>query len=104
VLKVKIGETEYAISVIPPRLAPHNALYGELLQRKPASVEEAESVGSTIAELITIILKATVQPFPPEQHHTQLFGAVTELTNKVLSQSFFPIGNKANSLPVSAAR
>ena len=93
-VKVKIGTVEYTVSPIPPRLAPHNALYSELLQRKAATTEEAEEIGKTIGELSTILLKATVQPMPVEEHYIMLFNAVTEVTNRALSQSFFPAAPK----------
>jgi hypothetical protein len=98
VVKVKIGNNEYIITPLPPRLAPHNAFYSELLQRKPSSVQEAEEIGASIKELTELVLKATVTPTPPEEHYTQLYNAVTELTNKVLSQSFFPTASKQGSV------
>lgn len=93
-VKVKIGLVEYEISVIPPRIAPFNALYADLIQRKVASVEEAEEVGRSLAEISKIVLSATVVPVPPEAHYSQLYNAVAELTNRALSQSFFPADRK----------
>ena len=97
-MKVKIGNNEYTVTPLPPRLAPHNAFYSELLQRKPSSVEEAQEIGKNLGELCEIILTATVTPTPREEHYTQLYNAVVELTNRVLSQSFFPTASKQGSV------
>jgi hypothetical protein len=98
-VKLQVNGVEYCISPVPPRLAPHNALYSEMIMRKPKTVEEAEQIGKVIDELSAIILKATVSPTPKESEFSYVLPAVFEYTNKTLSREFFRGANPKDTVP-----
>jgi len=75
--------------VCPPHLAPITARIGELLQKHPATADEAKQMSEEIKPLMTLVLSQTAHPAPPMEHQTQVYQALINLTNEVVNEAAF---------------
>jgi len=102
-LKTKIGDTEYTVMPIPPYLSPYSTRIGELLQKRPQTVQEAEEMSKEIKILMEKLLKETVKPEPSIEHQTQIFKVLCNHTNDIIQQAQFFRAHKGSSITKSSA-
>lgn len=88
--QIKIENKTYTIQPIPPSLTPLATLAAKLLTKEPQTVEDAEEIGQQLQTIIQKLLAGTVTPkqIAPE-HTTQLYGAVSRLTEQVVEAAGF---------------
>jgi len=104
-VKKKIETIEYNIIPISPHLSPYATRIGELLQKKPQSVQEVEETSGEINVLMDKLLSETVKPKPTKEHQTQVFNILCEYTNAVIQEAQFFRKNKgSNSAKGNTAR
>jgi len=88
-VKKKIGDTEYTIIPIPPHLSPYNSRISELLQKKTQNLQETKETSQELEECMKILLSGTVKPQPLPEDQTEVYNALIDLTNEVISKAQF---------------
>jgi len=86
-MEKEIDGVKYNLIPVPPYASPYNVLLGDLLRKKPETVEAAEAISHAIKKAMEKLFAETVTPTPKPEHQTQLFNAVSELTTKVLKEA-----------------
>lgn len=108
-MELEVEGVKYQLIPIPPSHSPYSTLIGDLLRAKPKSIEEAEKNSETIAQAMEKLFAGTVKPTPKQEHQSQVFNALIDLTNKTIEDAKFfrnnqePDTTKSGSVEPSAA-
>jgi hypothetical protein len=90
--KIKLEDTEYIIGAMPPYCrfyTEHMATIEKKLEKEDLPFDEKEKLIQEHSSCVETILKASVDPEPPQRHWTPLYKAVIAETNRVLEQTDF---------------
>jgi len=81
---ITVNNREYRVKPIKPALLPYLQLWGDLMTRRPKTVQEAEEISREIQELQNKIFAMAVEPTPPDE---DAIDVIAELSRIILEKT-----------------